>query len=168
MMIVIIALLVILLGTIGFVSVYALRVIGNPAAVASEAASEAENESTIPSQENLVSVDYATPIKGLITDSNDGTHAITFKVSIGVDNSEKKLEKDIEELQALLTSRENVVKSFISEIIYHHDHGEFGANSGAMQATLESEILERLQLEFASDKIVAVYLSDYLYQSMQN
>jgi hypothetical protein len=37
-----------------------------------------------------------------------------------------------------------------------------------MQSTLESEILERLQLEFASDKIVAVYLSDYLYQSMQN
>lgn len=165
MMIVIIALLVILLGTIAFVSIYALNLISKqPTAEESISTSGETTEVISIVQKDITTVDYDTAVKAIIMDANDASHALTFKVAIGVDNSDKKKEKDVTELVTLLTDRETVVKSFINEIIYNHTHDEYYNNNDVISKTLSTEILERLQLEFGSNLLVSIYLSEYLYQ----
>jgi len=166
MMIVIIALLVILLGTIGFMSVYLITFFkdaNNPTAQTSQNGEEIQV-----SQDQLLMVAYDTAVKGTIPGVMDesgkaATHAVTFKVSVGIRNDDKKKVKDAEALQALLTDRESIVKSYVSDIIYNHTYTQYEDND-VMKATLSREILERLKMEFGTELVYKVYLSDYLYQ----
>ena len=162
MMIVIIALLVILLGTIGFMSVYLINFFGedDQAIILDE-----ETEEPILPQSQLVMISYVDAVRGTITDK-EGTssHAVTFKVAVTIDNSDKKKAKEVEELQVLLLEREPIVKSFISETIYNYTAEDYNNNNDIMKATLSRDIKERLRLEFGTNLIYDVHLSDYLYQ----
>ena len=161
MMTVIIILLVVLLGIIGFMSFYLMDFFAN--SKNAPPAPQIGSERHVP-QDQQVTVVYDEPIKGLISEPGANPHAITFKLSIGLDNSDKKQSKAVADLNTLLVARESVIKSFVSEILYNHPHEDFADNTGTMKTTLSKEILERLQVEFQTDLIVDVYLSEYLYQ----
>jgi len=167
MMIVILALLVLLLGTIGFMSVYLINFFNNNAA--GGATEEAREMNTDIPQNKLLMVTYDDDIKGTIQDKGStGTpHAIVFRLSIAIDNlSEDK--KDIakaEELQALIEDREDVVKSAVSDVIYSHSFQDYNTKTNdEMKSALTLEILEKLRAIFGSNLIYEVYLSNYLFQ----
>jgi flagellar basal body-associated protein FliL len=161
MMIVIIALLVILLGTIGFMSVYLIGFFKNPDEARTTEVDDVEQGQL--SQDQLLSVAYADAVKGTIPGDDGSTHAVTFKVSIAVNNSHKGGEKQAAAMEALLSEREAVAKSIISDILYNHTYAEY-AETDTIKAALSEEIRHRLALEFGTDLIYRVYLSDYLYQ----
>ncbi|MDR3091298.1 MAG: hypothetical protein LBU36_03730 [Clostridiales bacterium] len=162
MMVVIIALLVLLLGVIGggvFVLTNTLKNINGESGSQEQPA----NANRL-SQSEIVTIDYDTAVKAIYNDQETKkAHAVTFYVSVGLDNSDKKKEKDLAALQSLMQERKTVVMSYVNEIVYQHDSADF-SDSLAIQSSLSAEILEKLQTEFGSNLIYQVYISGYLYQ----
>lgn len=161
MMITIIVLLAVLLGTITFVSVYAINLINANASVNTETEIDSSNgkEETKLKQEEMVLVKFNDQVRGIIPDSS---YAVAFKVGVAIDVSDKKNKKEAEELQALLEDRDVVVYSIASEALLSHTADEYASDATVIKQKLSSEILERLQSEFASNLIVDVYLSGWV------
>jgi len=155
--IVIIALLVVLIGLIGFVAVYGLQAINNsrePVEIV------VKPERTL-SQREIDLVKFTDPLISNLKIGETGTkHAVSLRISIGVDNTDA----ESAELISLLHDREPVIRDVIGQILKvttYEDLTELNEFNGI--EILRANIISALRAEFATSLIVNVVM-DVIYQ----
>ena len=155
--IVIIALLVVLIGLVGFVAVYGFNALKE---VGGEPQTVIIAEKTL-SQKEIDLVKFSDPIISNLKIGSTGTlHAVSLKVSIGVNNTEK----ESEELIVLLNDREPVIRDVIGQILKvttYEELTELNEFNGI--EILRANIISALKAEFATNLIVNVAM-DIIYQ----
>ena len=152
MMIVIIALLVVLIGAVGFVAVYGMRVL-------QESAQPVENQPATSvvrplSQREIALVKFPDRITANLKQGADGRpRAANVLLSLEIDNTDK----ESEEIIALLKDREPVIRDIVFNILRTMTQDELvevDAYDGIGE--LKNKILNAIKLEFATNLIVSV------------
>lgn len=155
MMIVIISLLLVLIGTIVGLSVYAMRFLNKEAEEIPE-----NTESVTVEQSEIQLITLPDPISTNLAKGNDTKeHVIRLKVSVAVNMSEKK-ESPV--LLQLLTDRTIVIQDVIIGVLRNKTYEELSATN--TQEILREEILTKLQQEFNTNLISTVYISELFLQ----
>lgn len=154
MMIIIIVLLVVLLGTIGAVSFYALKIMSgaNGGAVEQHVAEVAQLK---PDEIEVVALSKAISTN-LLTGADGKEHIISVTIGVGVDNTKKK---ESEDFIASLGTKDNIMTDTCISIISKKTYEELRSSEG--QDVLKAEILAALQDQFQSNLIVKVYFSTF-------
>jgi flagellar basal body-associated protein FliL len=154
-MMVIIALLVILLGAVGFVAYYAVTM--------SNATANSDPVKVIESGrltvEQIETVSLTSPISTNLRKS-DGVAAQYIKIdlSIGVNNTDKKESPRIVDS---LAKNEMVTRDIVLSILRSQTYNELSVPEG--QELLKDNIKRRLQEEYDTNLIVQVYISDIAF-----
>ena len=152
MMIVIIALLVVLIGAVGFVAVYGMRVLQESAQpVESPPATSVVRPL---SQREIALVKFPDRITANLKQGADGrARAANVLLSLEIDNTDKESGEIIE----LLRDREPVIRDIVFNILRSMTQDELvevDAYDGI--AELKSRILNAIKMEFATNLIVNV------------
>ena len=160
-MIVIIALLVILIGLVGFVAVFGLQALQNSGNTDDLANMQMVRPEKTLTQKEIDLVTFPDAILANLKIGSDGKpHAVSLKVSIGIDNTDIESEAII----LLLSEREPVVRDIIGSILRVTTYDELiELNEYNGIENLKMNILSALKVEFASNLIVSVIL-DVVYQ----
>ena len=155
LMIVIIALLVILLGAISFVSFYLIRAMGRE----NSNAVSAEPQAAQLTVDQIEKVSLSSPISTNLSRGNDGMdHYVKINFWIGVNNTDKK---ESPKMLSSLESNEMVVRDIVLGILRKQTYEDLTIPEG--QDLLKENIKTQLQEEFSSNLIVQVYISDLAF-----
>jgi flagellar FliL protein len=155
MMLIIIVLLVILIGSVGAVSFYALKVLGH----GPQQEAPAPEENTKLSVEDIEKVQLSSPISTNLQVGSDGLdHYVKINLSVGVNNTDKK---ESPKMIETLTLNEMVTRDIILNILRSKTLDELFQPEG--QEILKNSIKEALQMEYESNLIVQVYISDLAF-----
>ena len=153
-MIVIIALLVLVLGAIGFVSFFLMKTMGKNTPNVTAAAPAAKL-----TVDQIEKVPLSSPLSTNLLSGNDGVeHYVKIDLSIGVNNTDKK------ESPKMITSLQNnemVVRDIVLSILRGQTYNDLTQPDG--QDLLKENIKSQLQDEFNSNLIVQVYISDLAF-----
>jgi len=153
MMIVIIALLVVLIGAVGFVAVYGLRVL-------QETSQQGDNPPPVRilqplTQKDIHLVKFPNQIVANLKKGADGRErAAQLTLSLEIDNTDAK---ESPEIIALLQDREPVIRDIVFNIMRNMTHDqliEIDEYNGIDE--LKNNILNALKVEFATNLIVNV------------
>ncbi len=156
MMIVIIALLLVLIGTIAGLSMYAMRILGKETA----AVPQDDKKSAVLDQEKQDMVPLGDALYTNLAKSNDNQeHVIRIKLTIAVDNTDKKASPA---LVTLLGERTVVIKDVVIGVLRTKTYEELLTMNA--QEVLREEILTKLQQEFDTNLIATVYIDDLFLQ----
>ena len=154
-MIVIIALLVVLLGAIGFVSFFVLRTMGGN----TQSAQGTEAPVTKLTLDQIEKVSLSSPISTNLLSGNDGVeHYVKINLSVGVNNTDKK---ESPKMVSSLQSNEMVIRDIVLGILRNQTYEDLTVPEG--QDLLKDNIKTQLQDEFNSNLIVQVYISDLAF-----
>jgi len=152
MMIVIIALLVVLIGAVGFVAVYGMRVLQE-----SSQPAESPPASSVArplSQREIALVKFTDRITANLKQGADGrARAANVLLSLEIDNTDK----ESEEIIALLKDREPVIRDIVFNILRTMTMDELvevDAYDGIEE--LKARVLNAIKIEFATNLIVNV------------
>ena len=152
MMIVIIALLVVLIGAVGFVAVYGMRVLQE-----SSQPAESPPASSVArplSQREIALVKFTDRITANLKQGADGrARAANVLLSLEIDNTDK----ESEEIIALLKDREPVIRDIVFNILRTMTMDELvevDAYDGIED--LKARVLNAIKIEFATNLIVNV------------
>jgi flagellar basal body-associated protein FliL len=158
MMIIIIALLVLLLGTVVGVSVYVMNMIRSQTSLVESADNPIAQRWSL---EDTTSIQLGdTPIvTNLARSESGGNHFIRVSAWVGFLNTEKKAS---DTLAATLEDNIHIARSIALACIKGSTYEELSDPEG--KVNLENKILLRLQEEFESNLIVFVSMDDYLLQ----
>ena len=155
LMIIIIALLVVLIGAISFVSVFFIKTMGHE----STGVSGAETPAAQLTIDQIEKVPLSSPISTNLSSGNDGAvHYVKINLSIGVNNTDKK---ESPKMLASLQNNETVVRDIVLGIVRSQTYEALTATEG--QELLKYNIKTQLQEEFSSNLIVQVYISDLAF-----
>jgi flagellar basal body-associated protein FliL len=157
MMIIIIALLVLLLGTVVGVAVYVVSIVNSPSIGA---------DAVVPDRESITRDEVTSVPLGsepIVTNipSTTGTRSRFIRVNgwVGYDNTQAKLSDEFGEL---LNDNIHFARSIMLACVKASTYEELNTPDGLMN--LESKILTRLQQEFESSLIVEVRIDDFVLQ----
>jgi len=154
-MIIIIALLVVLLGAVSFVSYYFLRISGPNSSGDSYQGSPA----TQLTMDQIEKVSLSGPISTNLLKGNDGAERyVKINLSIGVNNTDKK---ESPKMLNTLESNEMVIRDIVLGIMRNQTYEDITLPDG--QDLLKENIKTQLQEEFKSNLIVQVYISDLAF-----
>ncbi|MDR1663305.1 MAG: flagellar basal body-associated FliL family protein [Clostridiales bacterium] len=162
MMIIIIALLVLLLGTVIGVTLYVTSLVnsrlietnGSNAGTDSQIVKKLERSEITP-------LSLGEPFQLNLQKGTDGKdHFIGISVSVGYDNTQKD---DSTALGELLANDVFKVRSIVSACIYSKTYDDLRYNSNGL-SDLSAEILGRLQEEYNTSLIYEVILGDPFFQ----
>ena len=160
LMIIIIALLVLLLGTIVGVSMYALRLFNEVGTGDGSGVASGPQVVRILNREDISIVSLGDPITTNLQSGADGrARFAVVSVNVGYDNS---VRNESDAFGQLLESQIPLARSVALRCLYGKTFDELRDPDGI--AELENEILEMLQQEFNTSLIVEVTLSDYTFQ----
>ncbi|MDR3240158.1 MAG: flagellar basal body-associated FliL family protein [Clostridiales bacterium] len=155
MMITIIALLVILLGAIVSVSLYAFRIVGGQREEAPLAADSAIRLSV----DQIEKVPLVSPIStNLLADRDGAAHYVKLNLAVGVNATDKK---ESPKMVESLASNEIVTRDIILAILRNRTYSELNQPDG--QELLKDDIKTKLQEEYGSNLIVQIYISDLAF-----
>jgi len=160
-MFIIIALLVILLGAVAFVSFYLFKTIGKNTSETANAASEANTATPVTklTVDQIEKVPLSSPISTNLLTGDDGVeHYVKINLSIGVNNTDKK---ESPKMLTSLANNEMVVRDIILGILRNQTYEDLTLPEG--QELLKDNIKSKLQDEFNSNLIVQVYISDLAF-----
>ncbi len=156
MMIIIIVLLVVLLITIGGVSFYAFRLLGD------QKKAEADKNSD-PSQltvEQTTTVDMSEALVGNLLKGADGKeHVIKIGVGIVVNNTDKK---ESPKIIALIQANETLTKDVVQSVIRGKTYQEMSRPDA--KDVVAAELKTKFQEEYKSNLIVGVAFFEFFAQ----
>jgi flagellar basal body-associated protein FliL len=152
MMISILALLVILLGTIIGVSLYVFKMIHADNAHAS---APTENEARL-TLDQIQKVPLSAPIStNLMQDADGSNHYVKLDLAVGVNST---IKDESPEMVESLANNQMVTRDIILSILRHTTFDDLSKPEG--QELLKSDIKTKLQEEYNSNLIVQIYISD--------
>ena len=154
LMIIIIALLVTLLGAVGFASVFLLKI------------SDRYTEGTVKPAETgirltvdqIEKVPLSSPISTNLYSVNGVEHYVKINLSIGINNTDKKASPGMLES---LNRNEMVTRDIVLSILRNQTFDDLSLPEG--QELLKDHIKTRLQEEYDTNLIVQVYISDLAF-----
>lgn len=159
MMIIIIALLVLLLGTIGAVSFIVFSRLGQMNAgseTPNEASASAEVVETPLKAADIKTVPLTSPITTNLLKGQDGNeHLIRVDISLGVNNTDKKLSPTTIQM---FIDKEPIVRDICNTIIRNTTYEEILSSDG--EEALKETIRTKLSEEFDTNLLVAIYFQN--------
>jgi flagellar basal body-associated protein FliL len=160
MMIIIIALLVLLLGTVVGVSLYALKLFNENSDPEARAAANQPQVVKNLTREQITSVSLGDPITTNLQKGDDGkSHFAILSVEVGYDNTVKN---ESDAFGLVLAENIKYARSVALSCIYGRKYEELQDMDGLNE--LAAEILQKLQEGFNSQMIVEVTISDQAFQ----
>jgi flagellar basal body-associated protein FliL len=152
-LIIIISLLVVLLGSVGFVSFYGFRLLSALGTPQEEIKTENVGKLKL---EQIEKVPLSSEITTNLSPSDNGSeHYVKIQLAVGVNNTDKKESSEILES---LVSNETVTRDIVLGILHGQTYEDLRLPEG--QDLLKESIKMRLQEEYGTDLIAQVYISD--------
>ncbi|MCL2707482.1 MAG: flagellar basal body-associated FliL family protein [Defluviitaleaceae bacterium] len=161
MLVIILAVLVLMLGTIIGVSLYVLNIMQNQALEAEDTGNRNPQAIRKLAVEEKTPIELGEPLQtNLKTDDDGKSRYIQMLVTVEVDNTQGK---ESEAVITLINRYLYVARSITFNLVRNRTYADVQDNPDGV-SLLEREILEALRDEFESNLIVGVVISDYIMQ----